>query len=289
VSATLGETLATHLLTLLPSHHESLLADSYQAVLDQVKAACAHVDRDPASVQLVAVTKTVMPAVARSLARLGAIHLGENRLPSFDEKLKSFGEDQSGPPVRWHFIGQLQRNKARRVVERADIIHSVTSVKLLQAIGRIAGELDRKPGIYLQVKHAALDDDQAKAGLTAKQVPEAVDIAAQLASEGKLELLGLMTMGPLGSALSKHEKSEMASAAFCENAALAANLPHSLFHQETVRLSMGMSDDLNQAIAAGSTCVRIGSALFRGLPDTYRIAPLIQAGTKTHLDAGGSL
>ena len=271
---------------MLSADHESLLATNYQAVLNQVEKACVRAGRDPNSVQLVAVTKTVVPAVAKALVRLGATEFGENRLPTLDEKLESF---RDGPKACWHFIGQLQRNKVRRVIERADVIHSVTSAKLLEAIGHIAGELDRKPGIYLQVKHDSLQDDSAKAGFSPSELPQAFEAVAQLQDQGKLKLLGLMAMGPLDSTLSEEQRRDQASLVFRANANLAASLPATLFHGGQVRLSMGMSGDLEQAIAAGATCIRIGSALFQGLPPSCRIAPAAPMGAPSTEDTRSTL
>jgi pyridoxal phosphate enzyme (YggS family) len=262
--------------TLLSAENELVLAANYRSVLLAVANAAQAAGRDPSQVELVAVTKTVEPLVAKALVRLGATGLGENRLGAFDEKLESFAKDPQVSEARWHFIGQLQRNKARRVVERADVIHSVTSVKLLQAIGRIAGELNRSPGVYLQVKHSGAEADSAKAGLDLGQVLAAAESARDLAAEGKLKLLGLMAMAPLGAELSPEQRRDAAARVFEQNRDLASKLPASLFHEQTVRLSMGMTGDLEQAIAAGATCVRIGSALFRGLPENLRIAPPFQ-------------
>ena len=131
-----------HLLNQLESNHEAVRA--------RVAAACAAGGRAASAVRLLAVTKTVEPEQALALAELGCLDLGENRVPELERKVAWFGTRL--PRVRWHFIGHLQRNKARRVVQLADEIHAVDSARLLATLVRVAEDLGRRPGLYLQVK-----------------------------------------------------------------------------------------------------------------------------------------
>ena len=266
-------------LHLLSAETQALLAANLGEVQARIDAACAQCDRDPREVTLVAVTKTVVPEVARALAALGPLDLGENRLPVFDAKLQEFQAHPDGPQPTWHFIGKIQGNKARRVVERAAVIHSVDSLKLLRTIGRIAEELGKRPSIYLQVKHATLKGDAAKTGMLPSELKPAMALAAELTQAGHIQLAGLMAMAPLG--LEPSIQRAAAAETFALHANLAASLDAGLFEGGTPRLSMGMTGDLEEAIAAGSTCIRVGSALFDGLDPELRYAPPAQTAPPT--------
>jgi len=230
------------------------LEKNHEAVLSRVAEACAACGRDPAEVRVVAVTKKVTPEVAHALARLGAVDLGENRVPEFERKVAWFRDRDAS--VRWHFIGHVQRNKARRVLKLADEIHSVDSPRLLTTLARLADEEGRRPGIYLQARLTAEDQ---KYGLAPDALPELVEEARA----ARLPLLGLMVMAPplkrgaeLGRPLEVFERLR----------ALAEALPPAAFRDGRPLLSMGMSDDLEDAVRAGSHLVRVGTAFFEGVP-----------------------
>jgi uncharacterized pyridoxal phosphate-containing UPF0001 family protein len=114
-----------------------------RAVLERIARATLEAGRPASSVCLVAVTKSVEPPLAELLCRLGTRDLGENRLPELERKHAWLAE--RGLPVRWHFVGHLQRNKARRVAELADEIHSVDTVRLIETLARLREELGRSP------------------------------------------------------------------------------------------------------------------------------------------------
>ena len=212
---------------------------------------CREVGRDPQEIRLVAVTKTVAPEVAGALAELGCTDLGENRVAELERKHAWFAA--SGRTVRWHFVGHVQRNKARRVVRLADEIHSVDSRALLDTLARVAAEEGRRPGIYLQVK---LTDEPTKSGLSLAELPQL------LAAATELPCRGLMTMAPL---VAECDAPTAARAAFERLAALAAELPGSAFTDGRPLLSMGMSADFEAAVRAGAHVLRIGSAFFEGI------------------------
>ena len=223
-------------------------------VLERIARAAAAAGRDPAAIELVAVTKSVEPALAAALFELGTRTLGENRADELESKARHL-KDQGLVP-RWHFVGHLQRNKARRVLALADVIHSVDSERLLETLAEAAGAEGRAPGIYLQVK---LRDEASKSGAAPAELPGLVERAAQ----GPLPLLGLMTIAPLVEPLARG-KAE-ARAVFAELRALAERLPRTAFDGERCRLSMGMSADFEEAIAAGADVLRIGSLFFEGV------------------------
>ena len=238
------------------------LQDNLDRVRRRIGAAAHAAGRDPSAVELLCVTKSVTPATALALCRLGQHELGENRLDGLSEKAEHLAS--AGAHARWHFLGHLQRNKARRVVALAEVIHSVDSLRLLETIERVASDLDRRPAIYLELRTSRTE---GRHGFRADEVLEA---ARRAGSFGHVRLLGLMNIAPLPA-----PGVEGARASFDALAALAAELeadPGSAahFHEGRVRLSMGMSGDLEPAVAAGSHMVRVGSALFEGLEEMTR-------------------
>jgi pyridoxal phosphate enzyme (YggS family) len=241
----------------------SLLVENTERVRARIRAAALAAGRPDADVRLIAVTKSVAPRVALALARAmtaqgaGASDLGESRLPSLEAKVAAFRS--AGVVARWHFIGHLQRNKARRVARLADEIHAVDTDALLATLARIADEDGgARPGLYLQVKLTA---EAAKHGLAPADVP---DVVSRARARGQ-HLRGLMTMAPLAGG------PDAARPVFERLAALAADLVAAglgaAFDGGRPRLSMGMSGDLEAAIAAGADDVRVGPALFEGLAD----------------------
>jgi hypothetical protein len=232
------------------------LNENRTRLLARLGAAAQAAGRAPADIELVAVTKSVPAETAMELFDLGSSDLGENRADLLEAKHAAFLA--SGRIARWHFIGHLQRNKARRVLRIAHVIHSVDSLELYSTLARCAAEEQRFPGLYLQLK---LSDEAAKGGLAPEALPELLAAAVG----GPLPLLGLMTMAPL------HDDAEQARrearTVFERLAALAATLAPSAFVGGRVRLSMGMSQDFEEAVRAGATCVRVGSQLFEGLDE----------------------
>ncbi|MEQ1894947.1 MAG: YggS family pyridoxal phosphate-dependent enzyme, partial [Planctomycetota bacterium] len=229
------------------------LNENRTRLLARLAAAALAAGRDPQDIELVAVTKSVPAETAMELFDLGCQDLAENRADALLDKHAAFLA--TGRVARWHFIGHLQRNKARRVLSVAHAIHSVDSLELHDTLARIAREEQRAPGIYLQLK---LADETAKGGLDPAGLP---DLLAR-AVGGPLPLLGLMTMAPLHSEPARARAD--ARAVFERLAALATTLSPSVFVGGRVRLSMGMSQDFEEAVRAGATTVRIGSQLFEG-------------------------
>jgi pyridoxal phosphate enzyme (YggS family) len=244
------------------------LENNFRRTQAAIAAESKRTGRTPTEVTLLAVTKSVDPQLAHELAQLGQKDLGENRLPSLLAKREFF--ESQGTHVTWHYIGHIQRNKARRVLQSSDVLHSVDTLQLIETLERIAAEENRRVPIYLEVK---LSTDPLKHGFELSDLPEAIALAG---AAPHLELLGLMTMAsrPDQSA----EPSETIPMEFRTLQQLAQDYlgePQTLecFHRGRVRLSMGMSGDFPAAIAAGSHMVRIGSALFRDLPDNSTDSP----------------
>jgi len=229
------------------------LNENRTRLLARLASAALAAGRDPADVELVAVTKSVPAETAMALFDLGCQDLGENRADALVETHATFLA--TGRIARWHFIGHLQRNKVRRVLRVAHAIHSVDSLALYETLARCAREERRFPGLYLQLKLAA---ESAKGGLAVELLPELLARAVG----GPLPLLGLMTMAPLHAEPERARRE--ARAVFERLAALATTLAPSAFVGGRVRLSMGMSQDFEEAVRAGATTVRIGSQLFEG-------------------------
>ncbi len=198
----------------------------------------------PASTQLLAVSKGHPAAAIRELAELGQRSFGESRL---QEAIAKQGELADWPALDWHFIGRLQANKVRPVVQRFAWLHSVDSLALAERVARIAGEEGACPKVLLQVK---LRPDPAKGGFAPEDLRQAWP---QLRALPAVQLVGLMTMAPLG--LDAAQRKSL----FADCADLARELG-------LEQLSMGMSGDWQEAAAGGSTWVRIGSALFGSKP-----------------------
>lgn len=238
------------------------LQENLRLVEERIERAARAAGREPSAVRLLAVTKGVPCELALELARLGRLDLGENRVEGLEEKAEGFA--RAGRAVRWHFIGHLQRNKARRVLRHAAVVHSVDSLRLLETLERIASEEGRRPEIFLEVKLSA---EPEKHGLRPLELAGAVRAARSCAH---LELVGLMTMAPLEPQEDEPGRMESARAVFQELARLSRSIEADAelaraFRGGQVLLSMGMSGDLEEAVAAGAHWVRVGSALYEGV------------------------
>jgi pyridoxal phosphate enzyme (YggS family) len=214
-------------------------------VLGRIAAAAERAGREAAGVTLVAVSKTHPAAVVQAAIEAGLTELGENRVQEgVDKRARTHGG-------RWHLIGPLQGNKARRALETFESIQSVDSLDLARRLDRIAGEVrpGERFGVLLQVNVA---DDPAKAGFE----PDAVEAAAaELLALPNLRVNGLMTIGRLV------ERPEAARPTFLALRELGERLRDA--HPSLgPALSMGMTDDFEVAVEEGATIVRVGRALF---------------------------
>lgn len=236
------------------------LESNLQDLLGSIARAARGVGRDPAEVTLLAVTKSVGPRTTEALARLGQRELGESRLESLVPKREHLAAE--GFPVTWHFIGHVQRNKARKVVLHSEVIHSVDTLRLVETLERVAAEEGRLPAVYLEVE---LSGEEHRHGFTAEELPEAI---LRCGESQHLCLLGLMAMAPLPAPGEDPERA--ARGTFEKLSRLARRYRYDsrlrgCFDAGRVRLSMGMSTDYRAAIACGADLVRIGSALFEGV------------------------
>ncbi|HEX5824207.1 MAG TPA: YggS family pyridoxal phosphate-dependent enzyme [Candidatus Limnocylindrales bacterium] len=221
------------------------VADARDHVLARIADACARVGREPASVAMVAVSKTVPAVRLREAVAAGLTILGENRVQEAEAKAAEV------PGATWHLVGPLQSNKARRALDTFAVIESVHSIGLavrLDGLVRSAVGGDPYP-VLLQVN---VDRDPAKSGFVADELEAAIE---SLDANDCLEYRGLMTVGRLT------DHPEAARPGFLALRTLSERL-RSRWPRLGGELSMGMSDDFEIAIEEGATVVRIGRALF---------------------------
>lgn len=223
-------------------------ADALRA---RIAAACAPSGRDPSTVLLLAVTKTHPAAAADYAARYGLRAVGENRVQEALEKRPQVAE--SSRVLHWELIGHLQSNKSKLAAQHFDRVQSVDSEKLLNHLDRAAADLGKTLPILLQINAG---DDPAKFGADLADAPKLLEAAL---AKKSLRLDGLMTIAPLG--VTPAEQEEHARRTFANLRTLRDDLV-ARFGKPLPELSMGMTGDLELAVAAGSTLVRVGTALF---------------------------
>ena len=226
------------------------------AVESQIASACRLAGRDPGTVRLLAVTKTHPADAVVFAARHGLAAVGENRVQEAAMKraeLAAAGGPGSG--LRWELIGHLQSNKAKLAVETFDRIQSVDSEKLARRLDAAAAEAGKILAVLLQVNAGR---DPAKFGAEPEDAPRLLETALACP---QLRVDGLMTIAPLGADAA--ETADHARRTFSNLREMRDGF-RARFGVPLDELSMGMSGDLDIAIAAGSTCVRVGTALFGG-------------------------
>ena len=233
------------------------LAGNLAAIRGRIAAACAAAGRDASEITLIAVTKTRPARDVVTLAGLGQTDFGENRDQEAAPKAAEVAEATS-VPVRWHFIGQLQTNKASSVVRYASVVHSVDRVRLVRALGtasRAATAATAAPpaGVTCLVQ-VSLDGDAARGGALIGDLPE---VAAAIEAEQGLTLGGVMAVAPLGVG---------PATAFARLRAISDTARE--INPAATIISAGMSGDLEAAVRNGATHLRIGTALLgnRSLP-----------------------
>ena len=223
------------------------LQDARQHVLQQIRVACEHAQRAPETVQLLAVSKTHPSESLREMYAAGQRAFGENYLQEALEKIEALHDLE----IEWHFIGHVQRNKTKHLAEKFDWVHGVDRLIIAERLSNQRGDDQSALNICLQVN---IDGQDSKDGCEPDEVAELV---AQISQLPKIKLRGLMVIPA---------PDNIAAFADAKNLFDAVKEKHAHpEHWDT--LSMGMSSDLDAAIAAGSTMVRVGTALF-GKRDT---------------------
>ncbi|HEY5814243.1 MAG TPA: YggS family pyridoxal phosphate-dependent enzyme [Terrimicrobiaceae bacterium] len=220
-----------------------------KVIREQIENSARAVGRDPSEVELVAVSKTYPAELIREALDVGQVIFGESRAQELLTKVPLLPAS-----VRWHFIGHLQRNKIRKVLPYADLIHSIDSVGLAEDIDRIGAELGIFPRVLLEVN---LSGEATKFGFDAETIRRE---AKHLLSLPRLQLEGFMTMAPVAKDPENARPIFSRLRKFRDEIAAEhdTNLPV---------LSMGMSDDFRIAIEEGATLVRIGTAIFGPRPN----------------------
>ncbi len=208
-----------------------------EVVKERIAHACQRVGRSPDEVTVVAVTKTVEPSAIATAFRLGIRHFGENRVQEAEEKIGQLSGLEPSPT--WHMVGHLQTNKVKVAVEIFDIIHSLDSIRLAEAISRRTG---KTLPVLLEVN---VSGEASKHGFPVSEVEPALKLISQMP---KINIKGLMTIAPMVSA-------EQVRPVFRKLRSLRDS-----FRLE--HLSMGMTDDFEVAVEEGATLVRIGRAIF---------------------------
>lgn len=222
------------------------IAENIARVRAEMEQAAREAGRDPSEIVLVGASKMNDAAACREAVAAGIDALGENRVQEMTQKLAEHAYD--GAPL--HFIGHLQRNKVKQVVGKVDLIQSVGSLPLLEEIEKVAAAQNVTQDILLEVN---IGREEAKSGF----LPEELSAGAQAALEcPHVRVLGLMTIPPADAQRQENIRY------FQEVQALYVDINTKLFHNEFKYLSMGMSGDYADAIRAGATMVRVGTAIF---------------------------
>jgi len=246
------------------------LASRYAEVMDRVGEAAASVERAPSDILVVAVTKYAEPEQIRDLLHMGHQDFGESRVQQMTQRAAMIEEylarvrtapesaaagdvdvERLPRAARWHMIGRLQRNKAKKTVEVSRLIHSVDSMRLAEEIQSVALKREEPTDILLQVNCSG---EPQKTGVTP---PAAAHVAEQIDTMVNVRLRGLMTMGPNTEDRAAIESAFLRCAETFEDIK-ALGLAEGQFNL----LSMGMSGDFDLAIRCGANVVRIGSAIF---------------------------
>jgi PLP dependent protein len=219
------------------------IAGRLAAVRQRIAVACQDAGRQSSEITLIAVTKTHPATDVVLLRELGVADVGENKDQEASAKAAECAR-LGVTDLTWHFIGQLQTNKAASVVRYADVVHSVDRPRLVRALGTQASRAGRTITCLVQV---SLDAQPGRGGAPPEQVP---GLADAIEAQDALVLGGVMAVAPLG---------QPPGPAFAKLATIAAALRAA--HPAATMISAGMSADLEQAIEAGATHVRVGTAL----------------------------
>ncbi len=231
------------------------IAENLDRVRGRIHEACHRAGRDPASVTLVAVSKTVPAERVREAIEAGVTDLGENYVQEAQAKIESLtplpADGAPGQAVRWHFIGHLQRNKAKYVARLFDVMQSVDSLALARELDRRAGAASRRLTVLIEVN---ISGEETKFGA---EEAGALELVRGIAALEHLDVRGLMTMPPF------FDDPEDSRPYFIKLRDLGESIrSEGIERVDLGELSMGMSSDFEVAIEEGATIVRVGTAIF---------------------------
>jgi len=224
------------------------LAARLAGIRARITAAAKSCGRPPEEVGLIAISKTHPASVIKRVIEFGAVDIGENRVQEAEEKITEVGRDAA----RWHLVGHLQANKARRAVNLFDVIHSLDSLDLARRLDRLCAEEGReKLAVLIQVD---LGHEETKSGIDESELTHLVEGLGPLS---RLDLTGLMTLPPF------FDDPEQSRPYFRRLRELRDELAaRGVFASSKGELSMGMTNDFEVAIEEGATMVRVGTAIF---------------------------
>jgi pyridoxal phosphate enzyme (YggS family) len=241
----------------------SPLAERLDEVKERLAKAATAARREPGEITLIAVTKTAAPEQIREILQLGISDLGESRvqfltqraaqLNEFFLRRAAHSEGNPSPKSRWHMIGHLQRNKIKALLPLVHMVHSIDSLRLAEELDAQSAKLDRRLPVLMELNAS---EETSKFGVA---VGAAVHLAEQIDSMPNLQICGLMTMAPLDAPKAKIRH------VFARTREIFEEMKwHKIGGTALRHLSMGMSNDFEDAVAEGATMVRIGTALFGG-------------------------
>ncbi|HEU4711150.1 MAG TPA: YggS family pyridoxal phosphate-dependent enzyme [Pyrinomonadaceae bacterium] len=226
---------------------EGQLGARLAQVRAQIDAAAIKCGRSPHEVTLIAISKTHPASLVREAIELGATDIGENRVQEAEQKINEVGRRAA----RWHLVGHLQANKARRAVQLFDVIHSLDSVELARRLDRLCDKESTDLSVLIQVD---LGHEETKSGIDETELPQLIEGLSELKH---LRLAGLMTLPPF------FDDPEQARPFFRRLRELRDDLAaRGAFGDQKGELSMGMTNDFEVAIEEGATMVRVGTAIF---------------------------
>jgi pyridoxal phosphate enzyme (YggS family) len=220
------------------------VAGNLSAIAGKISAACLRAGRDVKSVELIAVSKTFPVGSVREAFEAGQLQFGESKVQEAEPKIAALPGS-----LHWHFIGRVQRNKVRKMLQNFEVIHAIDSLRLASYTDEIAGELGLFPKVFLQVN---VGREASKGGFEPDVLRAEMESLLKL---GRLEIVGLMCIPPAG------PDAESARPWFASLRETRDALERE-FGVTLPALSMGMSGDFEVAIEEGSTHVRVGSAIF---------------------------
>jgi pyridoxal phosphate enzyme (YggS family) len=235
-------------MTYPPVSETSSLKRRYQDVLSKLRDSAERSSRSVDDITLVAITKTHPASVIREAIKLGMTDFGESRVQEAESKITELGRQSA----RWHLVGHLQANKARRAVQLFDVIHSVDSVSIAERLERLCEEASRPLlEVLIQVD---LGGEETKSGIAESELE---DLVATISECPHLKLIGLMTLPPF------FDEPELVRPFFRKLRTLRDELKaKGSFGELRGELSMGMTNDFEIAIEEGATMVRVGTAIF---------------------------
>ena len=218
--------------------------------IDEIKEDIKKYSKEPEKVKLVAVTKYVETKEMEEAYTAGNPIFGENRVQVLKDKKEYFDTTSIKDGIEWHFIGNLQKNKVKYIIDYIDLVHSVNKLSLAKELDKRAKQADKKIKILLEVNVAG---EESKEGYTIDNLYKELEELSKLKN---IEFKGLMTMAPYS------DDEEMVRGVFQKLRGLKEELNKEYFGGQMTELSMGMTNDYKIALEEGATIIRIGSKIF---------------------------